>query len=205
VNGSMPAGLPDAGSSSERRPAGVAAGGQTGKGGNLNGLFVTGLVPLSSPLLHPAAAARFREIFSGLGIVGQPHRQRAPYWRWPWPPRCSGFWPTRWGASGSSWASMLGWPFPTTLAATASNLPQLILWALSCKGCSRPASLRAAMAYISEETPRQLAGSTMSIYVTGGVVGGFCGRFASGMIAARLGVGRLLCSRWGCATLPVRS
>jgi MFS family permease len=83
-------------------------------------------------------------------------------------------------------ASMLGMAIPTTLAATASNLPQLILWRF-LQGLLTPGIIAAAMAYISEETPRQLAGSTMSIYVTGGVVGGFCGRFASGMIAARWG------------------
>ncbi len=81
-------------------------------------------------------------------------------------------------------ASMLGLALPTALATTASNLDQLIAWRF-LQGLFTPGIIAVAMAYISEETPHQLAGSTMSIYVTGGVVGGFCGRFASGLIAAQ--------------------
>ena len=83
-------------------------------------------------------------------------------------------------------ASMIGMAIPTTLAATAANLQQLIAWRF-LQGLFTPGILAVAMAYISEETPGELAGSTMSIYVTGGVVGGFCGRLASGLIATRRG------------------
>jgi MFS family permease len=83
-------------------------------------------------------------------------------------------------------ASMIGMAIPTVLAATAANLPQLIAWRF-LQGVFTPGIISVAMAYISEETPRELAGSTMSIYVTGGVVGGFFGRFASGLIASRWG------------------
>jgi predicted MFS family arabinose efflux permease len=81
---------------------------------------------------------------------------------------------------------MLALAIPTFLAATASTLPQLIAWRF-LQGLLTPGIVAVAMAYISEETAPGLAGSTMSIYVTGGVVGGFCGRFASGLIAARWG------------------
>jgi predicted MFS family arabinose efflux permease len=83
-------------------------------------------------------------------------------------------------------ASMFALAIPTLLAATASTLPQLIAWRF-LQGLLTPGIIAVAMAYISEETPPQLAGSTMSIYVTGGVVGGFCGRFASGLIAVPWG------------------
>jgi MFS family permease len=83
-------------------------------------------------------------------------------------------------------ASMLAISIPTALAATSANLTQLVAWRF-LQGLLTPGIVAVAMAYISEETPERLAGSTMSIYVTGGVVGGFAGRFASGLIAARFG------------------
>lgn len=83
-------------------------------------------------------------------------------------------------------ASMLGMALPTAFAATASNLYQLIMWRF-LQGLFIPGIVAVAMAYISEETPPQLAGSTMSFYLCGSVVGGFCGRFTSGLIAAHWG------------------
>ena len=83
-------------------------------------------------------------------------------------------------------ASMLAISLPTALAGTSANLTQLVAWRF-LQGLLTPGIVAVAMAYISEETPERLAGSTMSIYVTGGVVGGFAGRFASGLIAARFG------------------
>ncbi len=81
-------------------------------------------------------------------------------------------------------ASMLGVAIPTALAATAGNLGQLIVWRF-LQGLFIPGIIAVAMAYISEETPRPSVGSTMATYVTGTVVGGFAGRFAAGLIAAR--------------------
>jgi predicted MFS family arabinose efflux permease len=83
-------------------------------------------------------------------------------------------------------ASMLALAIPTALAATAADLRQLIAWRF-LQGLFTPGIIAVAMAYISEETPQELAGSTMSCYLTGSIVGGFCGRFASGLIAARWG------------------
>jgi predicted MFS family arabinose efflux permease len=83
-------------------------------------------------------------------------------------------------------ASMLVLTIPTVLAATASTLPQLIAWRF-LQGLFTPGIIAVTMAYISEEAPPQFSGSTMSIYVTGGVVGGFSGRFVSGLIAAHWG------------------
>src|ERR1035437_2952871 len=81
-------------------------------------------------------------------------------------------------------ASMLGVAIPTALAATAGNLGQLIVWRF-LQGLFIPGIIAVAMAYISEETPHPPVGSTMATYVTGTVVGGFAGRFAAGLIAAR--------------------
>jgi YNFM family putative membrane transporter len=71
---------------------------------------------------------------------------------------------------------------PTILAATAANLNELIVWRF-LQGLFIPGIITVAMAYISEESPRQAVGSTMATYVTGTVVGGFSGRFIAGLCA----------------------
>jgi predicted MFS family arabinose efflux permease len=75
---------------------------------------------------------------------------------------------------------------PTFLAATSTNLPQLIFWRL-IQGIFVPAIIAASVAYIAEESPRETVGRTMSIYVAGTVVGGFAGRFLVGHIAPLAG------------------
>ena len=79
--------------------------------------------------------------------------------------------------------AMLGLSLPTVLAATATNLSQLIVWRF-LQGLFIPGVIAVAMAYISEESPRHAVGSTMATYVTGTVVGGFSGRFIAGLCAA---------------------
>ncbi len=83
-------------------------------------------------------------------------------------------------------AAMLGLAIPTALAATSSNLGQLIAWRF-VQGIFVPGVITVAMAYISEEVPSHIIGSTMSIYITGGVVGGFSGRFLTGVLAHHWG------------------
>lgn len=83
-------------------------------------------------------------------------------------------------------AATVGLVIPGALAATASTLWQLIAWRFA-QGLLIPGIVAVTMAYISEEMPRESTGSTMATYVTGGVVGGFVGRFAAGMIAAHWG------------------
>jgi YNFM family putative membrane transporter len=79
-------------------------------------------------------------------------------------------------------AALLGLSVPSILAATAGSLPQLIVWRF-LQGLFIPGIITVAMAYISEETPRRMVGSTMATYVTGTVVGGFSGRFIAGICA----------------------
>lgn len=79
-------------------------------------------------------------------------------------------------------AAMLGLALPTALAATATTLWQLVFWRF-LQGFFIPGIIAVAMAYISEESPRHLTGSTMATYVTGTVVGGFVGRFSAGVAA----------------------
>ena len=83
-------------------------------------------------------------------------------------------------------AAMLGLALPTALAATAANLGQLIAWRF-LQGFFIPGIIAVAIAYISEESPRDAVGSTMAIYVTGTVIGGFAGRFLAGLAATHWG------------------
>lgn len=83
-------------------------------------------------------------------------------------------------------SAMLALALLTALSATAGSLTQLVAWRFG-QGFVTPGIVAVAMAYISEESPPRLAGSTMATYITGGVVGGFLGRFLAGLIAARWG------------------
>jgi predicted MFS family arabinose efflux permease len=82
--------------------------------------------------------------------------------------------------------ALLGLAVPTALAASAASLGQLVFWRFA-QGLCIPGIIAVAMAYISEETPNHRVGSTMATYVTGTVAGGFCGRFAAGLVAAHWG------------------
>ncbi len=83
-------------------------------------------------------------------------------------------------------AALLGVALPTCLTATADGLGQFIVWRF-LQGLCLPGVVAIVVAYIGEETPRHSAGSTMATYVTGTVVGGFIGRFATGIITAHWG------------------
>lgn len=72
----------------------------------------------------------------------------------------------------------------TLLAATSPGLKTLIFWRFA-QGLLTPAVFAVAVAYINEEWEAREAGFVTSVYVTGTVVGGFCGRFISGFVAAR--------------------
>jgi MFS transporter, YNFM family, putative membrane transport protein len=77
--------------------------------------------------------------------------------------------------------AMFGVAVPTLLVATSANLTQLIIWRM-LQGLFIPGIIAVGMAYISEESPKHLTGSTMATYVSGSVAGGFCGRFLSGLL-----------------------
>jgi len=71
---------------------------------------------------------------------------------------------------------------PTALAATATSLHALILWRFA-QGLFVPGVIAVMLAYINEEWAGRGVGRAMSSYVTGTVIGGFLGRFISGVIA----------------------
>ena len=71
---------------------------------------------------------------------------------------------------------------PTALAATSSSLPVLIFWRFA-QGLFVPGVIAVMLAYINEEWAGRGVGRAMSSYVTGTVIGGFLGRFISGLVA----------------------
>lgn len=83
-------------------------------------------------------------------------------------------------------ASTFGLAIPTLLAATSHALPVLVFWRF-VQGLFLPGIFTVSMAYIAEEFGVVGAGKAMSGYITGNVVGGFMGRFISGVTATHFG------------------
>jgi predicted MFS family arabinose efflux permease len=71
---------------------------------------------------------------------------------------------------------------PTALAATSTSLGVLIFWRFA-QGLFVPGVIAVMLAYVNEEWAGRGVGRAMSSYVTGTVIGGFLGRFISGVIA----------------------
>jgi YNFM family putative membrane transporter len=71
---------------------------------------------------------------------------------------------------------------PTALAATSSSLRVLIFWRFA-QGLFVPGVIAVMLAYVNEEWAGRGVGHAMSSYVTGTVIGGFLGRFISGLVA----------------------
>ncbi|MFN7917018.1 MAG: MFS transporter [Vicinamibacterales bacterium] len=74
----------------------------------------------------------------------------------------------------------------TGLAATASGLWQFIFWRF-VQGLVTPGVFAITIAYIHEEYPHWYAGRASAAYVSGTVVGGFCGRALVGLLASAWG------------------
>ena len=73
---------------------------------------------------------------------------------------------------------------PTLLAATSRSLHALIFWRFM-QGLFVPGVIVVMMAYINEEFAGAYVGRAMTAYVTGTVLGGFLGRYISGLVAHR--------------------
>lgn len=83
-------------------------------------------------------------------------------------------------------ASILALTAPTLLAATSSGLHVLVFWRF-LQGILMPGVFATTIAYITEEWPEQSVAFIMALYVSGGVLGGFIGRTASGLVADHYG------------------
>ena len=70
---------------------------------------------------------------------------------------------------------------PTLMAATATNLPTLIVWRFA-QGLFVPGVVAVMLAYINEEWAGRGVGRAMSSYVSGTVLGGFLGRYMAGIL-----------------------
>lgn len=82
--------------------------------------------------------------------------------------------------------SLLLLTLPTALAATANSLPSLIAWRFA-QGIFVPGVVAVILAYINEEWEGRGVGRAMASYVAGTVLGGFLGRFISGVVATHWG------------------
>jgi YNFM family putative membrane transporter len=82
--------------------------------------------------------------------------------------------------------SALALAVATALAATSTSLSQLIGWRF-VQGLFTPGIFATTIAYIHEEWPSSHAGRATSAYVSGTVVGGFCGRVLTGLVAGAAG------------------
>jgi MFS family permease len=71
---------------------------------------------------------------------------------------------------------------PTMLVATSHTLKQLIFWRF-IQGIFVPGVVCVIMAYICEEFAGPHVGKAMAAYVSGSVLGGFLGRYISGIVA----------------------
>lgn len=82
--------------------------------------------------------------------------------------------------------SSLALALATGLAATSTSLRQLIFWRF-VQGLFTPGVFAIAIAYIHDEWPPSHAGRATSAYVSGTVIGGFCGRAVTGLVASAAG------------------
>ncbi len=71
-------------------------------------------------------------------------------------------------------------------AATAQGLNSLLVWR-ALQGLVIPGIFTSAVAYIAEEWEPAKAATTAGLYVTGAVLGSFCGRFIAGMVTGAYG------------------
>jgi len=74
----------------------------------------------------------------------------------------------------------------TGMAATSTSLAQLIAWRFA-QGLCTPGIFAITIAYIHEEWPVPYVSRATSAYVSGTVIGGFCGRVVTGLVAAAAG------------------
>ena len=83
-------------------------------------------------------------------------------------------------------AAMLLLAVPTVLAALSPTLSQLVLWRF-VQGLVLPPIFAVTIAYIGDEWPPREAAGAAGIYTSGASIGGFSGRFLTGVLADLIG------------------
>ncbi len=81
--------------------------------------------------------------------------------------------------------SLLLLTLPTGLCATATSLHALIFWRFA-QGLFVPGVIAVILAYINEEWEGRGVGRAMAAYVSGTVMGGFLGRFITGLVTTHV-------------------
>ncbi len=71
---------------------------------------------------------------------------------------------------------------PTLIIALSSSVPQLVFWRF-VQGLLLPPIFTVAVAYVGEEWPPAEVPRVVGLFISGSSVGGFCGRFFTGVIA----------------------
>ncbi|HEX8983936.1 MAG TPA: MFS transporter [Bryobacteraceae bacterium] len=95
---------------------------------------------------------------------------------------CAGIVADRWGRKRVIVPATLLLAFPTLMAAASSSFGELLFWRF-WQGILTPGVFAVTVAYINDEW-KHGAGAAMAAYVTGTVIGGFCGRTAAALVAA---------------------
>lgn len=98
----------------------------------------------------------------------------------------AGFLARRFGFRRVIVASLLALPLPTLLAATAPTVHALVAWRF-LQGLAVPGVYAVSVAFLAAEWPPHRLATAMAALLTGNVLGGFSGRFLSGVLAEHLG------------------
>jgi predicted MFS family arabinose efflux permease len=83
-------------------------------------------------------------------------------------------------------AAMVALMVPTVLVAFAGSVPALIVWRF-IQGLLLPPIFAVVVAYIGDEWPRREVPGIVGLYVAGASLGGFAGRFVTGVLADLVG------------------
>jgi predicted MFS family arabinose efflux permease len=83
-------------------------------------------------------------------------------------------------------ASMLALVVPTVMIATAPDVQSLIVWRF-IQGLTLPSIFAVIIAYIGDEWPAAEVAGMAGIYTSGASLGGFSGRFVTGVLADLIG------------------
>jgi MFS transporter, YNFM family, putative membrane transport protein len=89
----------------------------------------------------------------------------------------------RWGRRNIIIPAALLLALPSLLSATATTFGQLLVWRI-LQGVCNPALSATTVAYVTEEWPEG-AGTAMSAYVAGTILGGYAGRTLVALVGAR--------------------
>jgi len=83
-------------------------------------------------------------------------------------------------------AAMFAVVVPTLIITLAASVPQLAFWRF-VQGLLLPPIFTVAVAYVGDEWPSREVPRVAGLFISGSSIGGFCGRFVTGVVADLLG------------------